>query len=139
MQVLYVGHLLFRKPLPDVQINRAQGPAAVRKVGGASFQRAAGHASSKRVLPKLFVTFNRAIRLPVFVRQQFSRGRENQGQDILVEARQVATVSSPGKARTVLHAVGTRHISELLRQHHDNRRKVSVAPGDSERTLYRKL
>ena len=38
-----------------------------------------------------------------------------------------------------LHDVEAQHISQLLQQHHNNRRQVAQALGISERTLYRKL
>jgi len=38
-----------------------------------------------------------------------------------------------------LNDVEANHISQLLQQHNNNRRKVAQALGISERTLYRKL
>jgi len=73
------------------------------------------------------------------VLQQLAHGRKYQTQDAHGEVLQVATEALPGKSGNGLHEVEARHISELLQQHHDNRRKVAAALGISERTLYRKL
>ena len=47
--------------------------------------------------------------------------------------------SMPVSAAETLQDVEARHISELLTQHHNNRRKVAELLEISERTLYRKL
>jgi two-component system response regulator AtoC len=47
-------------------------------------------------------------------------------------------VPAPDRAAT-LNDVEAQHISQLLQQHNNNRRKVAETLGISERTLYRKL
>jgi two-component system response regulator AtoC len=47
-------------------------------------------------------------------------------------------VPAPDRAAT-LHDVEAQHISQLLQQHNNSRRRVAEALGISERTLYRKL
>jgi len=54
---------------------------------------------------------------------------------------EVATIPAAPAEDTAasLHDVEANHISQLLQQHNNNRRKVAEALGISERTLYRKL
>jgi len=54
---------------------------------------------------------------------------------------EVAAIPAANTADTAtsLNDVEANHISQLLQQHHNNRRKVAEALGISERTLYRKL
>jgi len=54
---------------------------------------------------------------------------------------EVAAIPAPPAADSAasLHDVEANHISQLLQQHHNNRRKVAEALSISERTLYRKL
>jgi transcriptional regulator with PAS, ATPase and Fis domain len=73
------------------------------------------------------------------VLQQLAHGRKHQKQDVPAEDQPFATGALPGKSGNALHDVEAKHISELLQQHHDNRRQVAEALGISERTLYRKL
>jgi two-component system response regulator AtoC len=73
------------------------------------------------------------------VLKQLAHGREHHKRNAPVEVQQASTEALPGKSGNGLHEVEARHISELLQQHHDNRRQVAAALGISERTLYRKL
>jgi len=55
-----------------------------------------------------------------------------------VEVAAIPAAPAPGPGAS-LHDVEAQHISQLLQEHHNNRRKVAQALGISERTLYRKL
>ncbi|MGB5716889.1 MAG: helix-turn-helix domain-containing protein, partial [Gammaproteobacteria bacterium] len=55
-----------------------------------------------------------------------------------VEVATIPAAPAPGPGAS-LHDVEAQHISQLLQEHHNNRRKVAQALGISERTLYRKL
>ena len=55
-----------------------------------------------------------------------------------VEAVTTPVVPAPDRAAT-LHDVEAKHISQLLQQHNNSRRRVAEKLGISERTLYRKL
>jgi DNA-binding NtrC family response regulator len=71
------------------------------------------------------------------VLQQVSRRMGQQGEGASVESPQAA--APPGKTNGSLQDVEAQHISQLLQQHNNNRRKVAQELGISERTLYRKL
>jgi PAS domain S-box-containing protein len=55
------------------------------------------------------------------------------------EAEQTASEAAPADEEASLENLESRHIAELLRLHHGNRRQVAAALGISERTMYRKL
>ena len=73
------------------------------------------------------------------VLQQLAHGKEHHKQEETVGAREVVTESRSGRTGNALKDVEAKHISELLRRHHENRKQVAAALGISERTLYRKL
>jgi len=57
----------------------------------------------------------------------------------IVETISTTPVAPVADTATSLQDVEAQHISQLLQQHNNNRRKVAEALGISERTLYRKL
>ncbi|MGB5178860.1 MAG: sigma-54 dependent transcriptional regulator, partial [Gammaproteobacteria bacterium] len=72
------------------------------------------------------------------VMQMHVQSQTQSGPPHIAEIAAISAAPAPANSAS-LHDVEAQHISQLLQQHNNNRRKVAEALGISERTLYRKL
>ena len=74
----------------------------------------------------------------VKVLQLHAQSQTQSGPPRIEEVAAIPAAPAPASGAS-LHDIEAQHISQLLQQHNNNRRKVAQALGISERTLYRKL